>query len=383
VIRKPRCAVKTRLLTFAGMLRDAGLPISVGETLDAVSAVGLIGVEREALRDGLATTLLKDQADRPAFDATFDQCFPLTRRQRGKGPRPEPTDDGDGRGMGASRTPQHTVVRPQHPRVEARNHPSARNPRPRAVNDHEGRRPLLQSRRLQTIPFERMSPRDIEDCDALVASLAQRFRAHMSRHQRQNRRGRLDIRRTIRWSIASGGVPLRAAFRQRRPGAPDLVGLCDHSHSVATASRFLISLLHPAQQFFRRVRLFAFVDQPIEISIDGGMLVPHGQLDFFARSDFGNVLARFWEQQEPLLTRNTIVLILGDARNNRRPPRAAILARLHRAARHVAWLNPEPMELWNTGDSVMNAYRPHCDEVFSASTLRELLAALQRSLTRR
>ena len=172
-------------------------------------------------------------------------------------------------------------------RAEGRSHPSARDPHPQAVTNHDRLRPLFQSRRIQTIPFERMSPRDIEDCDALVASLAQRFRAHMSRRQRHKRRGRLDIRRTIRWSIGSGGVPLRAAFRQRRPGAPDLVGLCDHSYSVATASRFLISLLHPAQQFFRRLRLFAFVDQPVEISIDGGMLVPHGRLDFFARSDFG------------------------------------------------------------------------------------------------
>jgi len=364
------------------MLRDAGLSISVAETLDALSAVGLVGVEREVLRDGLAATLLKDEADRLSFDAAFDRCFPLITRQRGRGPRPQPTDDGAARGVGASRTPQHAVLPPERPRTEGRRHPSARDPHPQAVADHDRRRPLFQSRRVQTIPFERMSPRDIEDCDALVASLAQRFRAHMSRRQRRKRRGRLDIRRTIRWSIGSGGVPLHAAFRQRRPGAPDLVGLCDHSHSVATASRFLISLLHPAQQFFRRIRLFAFVDQPIEISIDGGMLVPHGRLDFFARSDFGNVLTSFWEQHESLLTRNTIVLILGDARNNRRPPRADILGRMRRAVRHVAWLNPEPTERWNTGDSVMNAYRRHCDEVYAASTVRELHVALRTTLTR-
>lgn len=334
------------------------------------------------MRDGLAATLLKDEADRLSFDAAFDQCFPLIAHQGGRGPRPQPTGDGGGRAMGAARTLQYAVLRPERPRAEERSQqPSTANSLSQAVTNPDRSRLLFQSRRLQTTPFERISPRDIEDCDALVALLAQRFRAHMSRRQRHKRRGRLDIRRTIRRSIGSGGVPLHAAFRRRRPGAPDLVGLCDHSHPVATASRFLISLLHPAQQFFRRTRLFAFVDQAIEISIDGGLLVPHQPIDFFARSDFGNVLTEFWAQQKSLLTRNTIVLILGDARNNRRPPRADILGRIHSAVRRVAWLNPEPTERWNTGDSVMDAYRRHCDEVFAASTIRELHAALQRSVT--
>jgi uncharacterized protein with von Willebrand factor type A (vWA) domain len=227
-----------------------------------------------------------------------------------------------------------------------------------------------------------MSPQDIEDCDALVAELARRFRAHLRRRQRQVRRDRLDVRRTIRWSISKGGVPIQPAFRGRRPGAPDLVALCDCSHSVATATRFMLGLLHPAHEFFRRVRLFGFVDQPIEISIEGGTLVPHGRLDLYARSDFGKVLVMFRERYESLLNRNTMLLILGDARNNRRPPRADVLARFRTAARRLVWLNPEPIGRWNTGDSVMNAYRRACDELLPASTIQELDAALRRCVTR-
>ncbi len=48
--------MKTRLLTFVNMLRDAGLSLTVGETLDALHAVRIVGVERRALRDGLAVT---------------------------------------------------------------------------------------------------------------------------------------------------------------------------------------------------------------------------------------------------------------------------------------------------------------------------------------
>src|SRR6185436_15262972 len=98
---------------------------------------------------------------------------------------------------------------------------------------------------------------------------------------------------------------------------------------------------------------------PAEISFEAGHVVPHEPLDLNARSDFGNVL-RLLEQRHRLqLGRNTVLLILGDARNNRRPPRADLLARLAREVRAVVWLNPEPVERWNTGDSVMSTYARH------------------------
>jgi uncharacterized protein with von Willebrand factor type A (vWA) domain len=74
-----------------------------------------------------------------------------------------------------------------------------------------------------------------------------------------------------------------------------------------------------------------------------------------------------------------VVLILGDARNNRRPPRADLLGRIRNAVQQVIWLNPESPVRWNTGDSVMATYQRHCDVVLAASTLQQLYAALQRT----
>jgi len=374
--------VKTRLLTFINMLRDAGLLVTVAEALDAVHAVRIVGVERSALQDGLAATLLKDEADRLVFDATFERCFPLLGRHRGKGQRPEPSGDESSSGAGRSGAQVRSARPQERPDLPASDKPSSLRERGPTIHRTQSSRSrlLIGRRRLQAIPFAEMSPQDIEGCDALIAELAQRFRAHLRRRLRHARRGRLDIRRTIRWSISKGGVPIQTAFRGRRPSTPDLVALCDCSHSVATASRFLIGLLHPAHEFFRHVHLFAFVDEPIEISIEGGALAPHERLDLYARSDFGRVLVRFLERHESLLNRNTILLILGDARNNRRPPRADVLTRLGNATRRLVWLNPEPTERWNTGDSVMNTYERACDELLAASTIQELHAALRRSL---
>lgn len=373
--------MKARLLTFIDMLRSAGVSITIAETIDAVGAVRLVGIERTAFRDGLAATLVKDEADRPCFDAIFDRCFPLAGKQRTKGTVPQSPGEGDGAGTGRaerqSRAPSRSDPVHTHPGPHP-THQQHHAPTLRPGDDRTG--VLSRNRRLRNLQIKDMSPSDIEECELLVAELARRFRAHLGRRQRNARRGRLDVRRTIRRSISRGGVPIEPAFRRRRPQSRDLVAFCDCSHSVTTATRFLVGLLAPAQLFFRRVRLFPYVDRAIEGSIEGGRLVPHDQLDLYARSDFGMVLVSFWQQHEAILNRNTVVLILGDARNNRRPPRADVLARIHSNVRRVVWLNPDPRERWDTGDSVIRTYQRHCDAVLAASTIHELDVALRSSL---
>lgn len=367
--------MKDRLLTFIEALRDAGVAVTVAEELDAMHAIRAVGIERATFKEGLAATLVKDEAERPVFETVFERFFALPGRQRGRNDRPHPSREGRGRQSPSPDAQPGPLEQPHRPR-----NPAA----PTLLEREHHRRQLTQAQRLaheRTLvrtPFAELSAADIEECGALVATLARQFRAHLSRRQQPTHRGRLDIRRTMRRAISLGGVPLDPAFRHRRPGRPDLIALCDFSYSVATASGFLVALLAPASAFFRRVRLFAFVDQPVEVSLENGLLVPHQALDLYARSDFGKVLRLFCETYEPLLNRNTIMLILGDARNNRRPARADLLGRIHRAVRQVTWLNPEARERWGTGDSALGAYEPHCDALIGAGTIRELSFALRQ-----
>lgn len=372
--------MKDRLLSFIDALREAGLAITLAEALDAMHVVGVTGVEPQAFREGLAAALIKDEADRPAFDTVFERFFAVPGRKRGLGERPRPSDEGQGRGTGTGRTaPVLSSRRPDRGKPTPARPSRLRAERQEREQGEERGRKLARVRTLLNMRFDQMSPPDVEACETLMAELAQRFRAHLSRRQRTARRGSIDIRRTLRRSISTGGVPIDPAFRHRRPGRPDLVAFCDLSHSVATASKFLLALLAPASAYFRRGRLFGYVDRAVEVSVEAGVLVPHDQLDLYARSDFGKVLVGFCQVYDPLLTRNTVVLILGDARNNRRPPRADLLGRIHSAVRQVIWLNPESPARWNTGDSVMAVYQRHCNVVLAVSTVRELYAALQRA----
>lgn len=340
-------------------------------------AIRVIGIEPSAFKESLAATVVKDEADRPDFDVVFSRFFAVPGRRRGQGERPHPSADGHGRRSpqpGMPPVPAEPRERPNDRPLSPRLDPERRSPRPRRAQQ------LARERALLRMPFANMAPPDAEECAVLVAVLARQFRAYLSRRQYPARQGRLDIRRTLRRSISSGGVPIDPAFRRRRPGRPDLIALCDFSYSVTAASTFLVSLLTPAAPFFRRMRLFAFVDQPVEVSLENGMLVPHQPLDTYARSDLGRALLAFWNIYEPLLNRNTILLVLGDARNNRRPPRGDVLGRVHNAVRQVTWLNPEPRERWGTGDSAMAAYERHCDAVLSAGNVRELYVALREIL---
>jgi hypothetical protein len=124
------------------------------------------------------------------------------------------------------------------------------------------------------------------------------------------------------------------------------------------------------------VRLFGFVDRLVEIEFADGQVRPAAPIDLMARSDFGRVLQDLVDEHGPSLGADTVLLILGDARNNRRPPRADLLAAARARVRRLLWLNPDPVERWNTGDSVIATYARHADAVVSCGTLAELERAL-------
>ena len=66
-----------RHIAFVEALRAAGLPVSLSEGLDAVGAIGALGIgERETLRAAYAATLVKRHTHRPGFDQVFDLYWP-------------------------------------------------------------------------------------------------------------------------------------------------------------------------------------------------------------------------------------------------------------------------------------------------------------------
>jgi uncharacterized protein with von Willebrand factor type A (vWA) domain len=373
--------MRARLQDFVGALRQAGITVSVAESLDAMGAVAAVGVERERLREALAATLVKDERDRGTFDATFERYFPLPppsepiRRRRRKRSHAATIGEDGQRGMdGGGRPPRDVTERPDAPpRRGERASPEGR----RGAWIESARR--VRADELLRRPFRELTAQEVGELRHVIALFAEQLRRRLARRWRRARRGPIDLRRTVRAAAATGGVPLRLPRRSRRPTKPDLLALCDVSGSVAAASELLLALLAPSGRYFGRVALYAYVDHPCPVSIEDGRLVPEGRLDLHGRSDLGRTLVELWAAR-PRVSARTLVLVCGDARNNRRPPRADLVRALRAHAERLVWIVPEPRARWNTGDSVLAAYAPWCDAVYECVDLRGLERAVRQAV---
>jgi hypothetical protein len=286
------------------------------------------------------------------------------------------TDRAEGGAASPKGAPERRADRPERTRGGEERRAERPEDAPAAATcGRAARRQALLAR-----PFRELTAADLEEARPLVRELGRRLRTRLARRARRARRGRLDFRRTIRAATSSGGVPVRPRYRARRPVRPDLIALCDLSGSVAAASELLLGLLAPAADWFRRVHLFGYVDGLCPVSIEKGHVAPGGPLDLYARSDFGRVLSQLWQKERAALTRSTLVLVVGDARNNRLPPRVDLLREVRERVQRLVWLVPEARARWDTGDSVIGRYAPVCDAVFECVDLGALLGAVRATL---
>jgi uncharacterized protein with von Willebrand factor type A (vWA) domain len=245
-------------------------------------------------------------------------------------------------------------------------------------------RDLLADLRLRTLaekPFSSLREDDIRKLRVEVNRLARKLRTQVSYRPKVQRRGRLDVRRTLRRSLVSGGVPFELKRRQRRKDRPRLVILCDISDSVRHVSRFMLELVYTLQELFARVRSFVFVsdlgestqlfaqheiDRAVELAGNGAVIPVQ------ANSNYGRALEIFATRHIDAVTSRTTVMVIGDARNNYNPPNAERLAEVRRRAKRVLWLNPELPGAWGFGDSAMREYEPHVTRTVVAYNLESL-----------
>lgn len=208
---------------------------------------------------------------------------------------------------------------------------------------------------------------DLEEMRREIYPLARRLAARLAKEQHARRRGPLDVRRTVRASIATGGVPLTTHHRPRRPHRTDLVVLCDVSGSVASFAQFTLLLVYALREAFGGVRAFTFVDDVVEVSdrfrpgadvvdVMEGLAASIAQASMWGRTNYGRALTRFAEEHGDAVGPRTSLLVLGDGRSNYSDLALPVLGDLVGRSRHAWWLNPEHPRHWGTGDSAADRY---------------------------
>lgn len=235
---------------------------------------------------------------------------------------------------------------------------------------------------IEDVDFFRMTAAEAAELRAQITPLARKLATRTQVKRARGRDGRLDVRRTVRRSLSTGGVPFDPSFRPRRPHKPELFVITDVSGSVASFARFTLMLVHALQEQFAKVRSFAFIDNLDEVTrlFDGrdfdeairrlGTEADLVWLD--GHSDYGRALEVFHREHAADVTAKSTVLVLGDARNNYRSSASWVVKDLQRRARKVYWLNPEARTYWGTGDSITAEYGQWVDEMVEVRNLRQL-----------
>jgi uncharacterized protein len=245
---------------------------------------------------------------------------------------------------------------------------------------------LVAPRRIEDSPVLDASVRELAEMRRAVRPLAQKLARRLAQRRRNDHRGRLDMRRTLRQSLQSGGVPLDLRFRRRRPSKPDVVVLCDISGSVAEFAHFTLMFLQSLQGELRGLRSFVFVDGVAEITsiveearadLDPRLLVTlAGVIVDDGHSNYEAAFRRFLGKYADAVKPSTTVIITGDARTNYRTPGIAALEEIGRHARSVYWFNPEPAGNWGSHDSSIRLFAPACSGVHEVRTLAQLSSAI-------
>jgi uncharacterized protein with von Willebrand factor type A (vWA) domain len=240
----------------------------------------------------------------------------------------------------------------------------------------------LRNEILRNAPMARLEPRQIEQMRALIRRIARRLRERFSKPRKRQRRGHLDVRRTMRRNAAWGGIPFMTAWKRKHRDRPKIVAICDVSGSVAQVSDFFLLLIHSLHEVVSDVRSFAFSGNLIEVSDVLEKNKPEEAMKLimssvgYGSSDYGRSLVDFEKDFMSAITPQTTVIVLGDARSNNLDPRADILRRIGERSKRLVWLNPEGRMAWGFGDSEMPRYATFCNVVRQCSTAQQLERAV-------
>jgi uncharacterized protein len=438
-----------QLLAFAEELREEGMALGTSELLDAFAALDEVPwTEQADFRAALSATLAKSPDDGRIFELVFERFF--FRATEAEAARHEISESrsreggfdvdlealrqqiaaalqdgseaalrdlarlaiaafGKGEGSGVLGVDVQRIRRALGLRSEPQPELPADDPRREGVPREQLRRFEQQLRRelerglierTASLPpkrplteLDRALPTgpisDLAAVHRVVAQLKRRLATQGHELKGRKRHAHVDVRRTMRASLQTGGVPVELKYRPRRPRRPELFVLCDVSTSVTSASTFFLSVLHALHDSFRKLRSFVFIERISEVTevfererdfraASEAVSKDAGVADISGYTDYGRVWTEFLALVEDELHPRATVIVLGDARTNGRPPRDDVFAAITARAGRTFWLNPEPRLYWNYGDSVIAAYEQHCHafECWRTDQLEEFVKAL-------
>lgn len=322
------------LVVFCRSLREHGLSVTPAEVVTAAAALQIVdSKDRDEVFLALRNILTTSVDDFPIFESLFPifwSRLPQKLIER------EPSENVQIRRTGPARATGGLAFFLEHwPTATAQsvNVPGASDAESRAEKD-----------------FSAFSSHELEEISRIARRLVRRLAKRRSRRWRPVARGhRVNLRRSLRLSLKTGGELIDLAYKERRPKRTKLVVICDVSGSMDIYSRLLLQFVYGLQNSFAKVESFVFATSLSRITGELKNKTYKRALDRLSANvrgwsggtRIGASLAIFNAQWLRRIDKQTVVIILSDGWDTGEPEQLAhALSKLKQRAGRLIWLNP-------------------------------------------
>ncbi|MEL6543147.1 MAG: VWA domain-containing protein [Myxococcota bacterium] len=376
------------VMQFCRLLRRAGLPIGPERGIRALEAIAAVGVMQ---RSDVYWALHSSVLSRPEQQKVFDEAFRMFWRD------PFGANEAISIILPASKVPEHEEKKPSFARRVMEAWQPPRDPSDLPPPQGEERLELdavmtfSPTETLRSKDFEQMSAEEIREAEAMIRRMRLPFAKIRQRRFEAYASGeRVDLRRTLRGALRSGGEPMVLAQKRRKQKPPPLVVLCDVSGSMERYSRMFVHLLHGLTNSRGRVETFLFGTRLNHVTralrhrdIDVALRVLGEEVkDWSGGTRIATTLHRFnriWARR--VLGQNAVVLLITDGLDRDSEHRLGFEAeRLRKSCHRLIWLNPLlRFSEFEPRAAGIQALLPHVDDfrpMHNLNSLKGLLEAL-------
>ena len=242
-----------------------------------------------------------------------------------------------------------------------------------------------EKERLKKTDLAFVKETDAEQLETIARKLFREMAVRMRRRMKSStKKGRINLRRTIRYSISYGGEPIELFRKSQKPKKQRLIVLLDVSGSMDKYSFYLLRFICALKEHFRQLEAFLFSTQLLRVTralqlnrIDQILQTVSNQAEHWSGGTrIGTCLHQFNERYSKLLLNGSpIVLILSDGLDTGTPEELQKeMKYIKGKARKLIWLNPlKGMKGYAPIAKGMSAALPSIDEFRSAHNLESLL----------
>jgi uncharacterized protein len=347
-------------------LHDGGVPTAPERAANFAQALTLVRpVSRRRLYWTARSVFVSDDAHVKAFDAAFFSVF----GGRAEGDDPAPED-------------AHTVVE-----SDARPDVSASPSGQRDEDAPEVEVPLAMAsddELLASKSFDALEPDELAQLYTLMSRLGLATPLRRTRRYEKGRRGEhVDMRRTLRASLRTGGDPIRLARRRRRIARRRLVMLCDISGSMEPYARAYLQFLTCAAGSGPHAEAFVFATRLTRLTRALASRSPENAIqraaaaapDWSSGTRIGDALREFNDRHGRRgMARGAVIVIISDGWERGDPMLVGReMERLARLADRIVWVNPRVSAgAFSVQAGGMVAALPHCDALVSGHSFAAL-----------